>query len=1642
MSVARRDAARESIAIVGMSCLFPQAPDVGAYWRNICAKVDAVGDPPESRDMAPYLERGGDTGLYCVRGGYIGDLARFHPAEFGVMPSAVDGAEPEQFVALELAGRALSDAGVPDLPFNRERTQVILGRGTFVNRGTLTQFQHGIALDQFIGLLRELHPEHSEEELREIRERLRAGLPPSTPEVAGGNASSLVSGRVANRFDLMGANYTIDAACASSLIAVEHAIQALRAGRCDAVLAGGVQVSTTVPIHRVFCHLGALSRKKQIRPFDQDADGTMLGEGAGMVVLKRLSDAERDGNRIYAVIRAVGCSSDGRAKAVLAPRVEGEALSLRRAYEEAGISPATVGLIEAHGTGMPVGDETEIRALRQVFGDAPGSSRCALGSVKSMISHLLPASGIAGLIKAALAVYHKVLPPTIGCEQPNPKLEIDKTHFYFNTETRPWIHGADAPRRAGVNAFGFGGINAHAIVEEYRPADENCQASFQTEWDSELVVIAGENRGAMLARGLALRAYLDRAPATPLRDVAHTLNTAMREAPVRLAIVAAGIEDLARKLDHALARLSDPRCRRLKDRSGIYFFEEPLAREGKMAFLFPGEGSQYPNMLADLCRHFPVVRGCFDRMDRAFLDHPRGYRPSEFIFPPPAAGRATDPEEQERRLWRMDGAVESVFVTSHALYKLLASLGLRPQVVAGHSGGEFSALLAAGAIRVRDDEDFVRIIRRVNGVYERLAETPGLPAVSLVAVGGADPALVNDLVEGSGGRLHLAIDNCRSQVVLAGEPEVMSEAVGRLRAAGALCNTLPFDRPYHTPIFEPVYALLQKLFPPIDSPDPDVALWSCATAAPYPAEPEEARHVSLAQWIRRVRFRETVEAMYADGVRIFVEVGPRGNLTSFANDVLGKRPALAVASNVASRSGITQLHHLLGLLAAQGVPMKLDPLYQRREPRRIDLSAPASPEPRDNTIPISLALPRLRLSEGPGSRREEARSQAPAAEPSQAIVTLAPPASAALEMATAPAMEPEVRSYFATMEQFLSVQAEVMQTFLADSPLLPAPAIDAGAPLPAQREAARPGTASSGWPELLPSEDRPLIGEIVALEPGQSVVARRRLRVSEDLFLSHHALGGVVSTTDPSLRALPVMPLAMTMEMALEGAALLAPGERVVGLAGVRAQRWVSFEEGEATIEVRAWRESADRVRVEVREAAPGEESPPILEATALFARDYPEPTPAVAWSPRNARASRWTPERVYRDASLHGPAFQGVERVESWGEDGLVARLHTLPVEGLFLNNATPRFQLDPQLLDAALQLVSFWHGEQDILGFNTLPFGVDSLTLYGPSPAPGAPIRCEGRITRAGDRILRSSFDLLESGGRTLLRLSGCESYAFDLPEAICRITARSRSAVLSRPWSAPCTLLAPATAFRCRILEATAGSMWEGHGNIFEKGFAHLVLGRREREAWRSLHRTARGRTEWLIGRAAAKDAVCDLLHRRHGLDLLPADVEIAQDERGRPLVRGAWTADVVRPPDISIAHSRGVAVALAVDGELGIDVGIDVERVRNLKEGFDGAAFSREEAGLLAAFPEAVRAEWRLRAWCAKEAVAKALGTGLGYKPRDLIIRKMDEHTGTIAVEVGGEIARLRPDHAGQAPEVHTLREEDLVVAICTCTGRDT
>ena len=618
------------IAIVGMACLLPGASTLQAFWENILNKINAIQEiPPERWDWRLYYDQERDArDKICSRwGGFLDDIP-FDPAAYGMPPNSLASIEPLQLLTLEVTKWALEDAGYAKRPFGRERTSVVLG---ISGSGELAQFYSlRTALPTFFG-----------DKSRDILTHFEGVLPAWTEDTFPGILMNVAAGRVANRFNLGGANCTVDAACASSLAAVYWAVRELETRACDMAIVGGADCMQNPFTYMCFAKTQALSPRGSCKALDESADGIVLGEGLAVMILKRLADAERAGDRIYAVIKGIGASSDGRDKSLTAPNRAGQVRSLKRAYAQARVSPAAVGLIEAHATGTTVGDRIEIESLNQVFNEAGAESQgCAIGSIKSMIGHTKSTAGLASLMKASLALHHKVLPPTLGVEQPNAALLLPDTAFYVNDETRPWLNPREnQPRRAGVSAFGFGGTNFHVVLEEYTGnyLDHHCQASFQ-DWPSELFFWERGSRQELLKAIHSFEASLEGLVNPSLGNLAFTLyknqkrDHAKTGGVSRLAVVASGVEDLRHKLAKAGVALSDsqPTC---FDPAGIYFSERPLAATGKVAFLFPGQGSQYINMLADLAIQFPEIRTWFEHSDHLLAGKlPRPM--TSYVFPP------------------------------------------------------------------------------------------------------------------------------------------------------------------------------------------------------------------------------------------------------------------------------------------------------------------------------------------------------------------------------------------------------------------------------------------------------------------------------------------------------------------------------------------------------------------------------------------------------------------------------------------------------------------------------------------------------------------------------------------------------------------------------------------------------------------------------------------------------------------------------------------------------------------------------------------------------------------------------------------------------------------------------------------------
>ena len=914
------------VAIIGMATLLPKASTLQQYWANIVNKVDAIEEvPPDRWDPADYFDsdRLKRDRVYSRWGGFL-DPIPFDPVVYGMPPNSVRAIEPLQLLTLEVARAALAHAGYSDRPFDREHTSVILGAGGgAADVGQLYGFRS--TLPMFFG-------EHADA----IVEQLDKALPDWTEDSFAGILMNVAAGRVANRLDLGGANFTVDAACASSLAAVYLGVRELESGTSNMVLVGGVDTMQGPFAYVAFSKTQALSPHGRCRTFDESADGIAISEGLAMLVLKRREDAERDGDQIYAIIKGIGSSSDGRDKGLTAPRPEGQIRALERAYTRAGISPATVGLIEAHGTGTVAGDRAEVAALAKFFARYGAEQQnCAIGSVKSMIGHTKCTAGVASLAKVALALHEGILPATLGVEKPSSHINFPETPFYINSETRPWIRRPDgSPRRAGTSAFGFGGTNFHVVLEEYTDCFVPSHETALRDWPSELLIWAAADRSELLKAITPIEQALAAGARPPLADLAFTICSLSESKPkdsgVRLAIVAHSLEDLGKKLASARAALADASRTEIVDPTGVFYSDRPVARDGRLAFLFPGQGSQYLNMGRDLALHFSEARATYDQADTDLTG--QYARPlTTRIFPPPAFA---DEETRENRKALTDTHVAqpALGAVAMATYRLLQALGITPAMTGGHSYGEFVALWAAG---VFDDETLLRV-SEARGRFMR--DSAGQEAGTMAAVE-ADAATVKAILAELQNGAVCANINAPRQTVIAGAKEAVDQATEALATQGIRTRALPVACAFHSPLVATAREQLAAVLSEATTHSPGMPVYSNTTGTRHADDPGWIVAVLAEHLARPVEFMRQIEAMYEDGARVFVEVGPKGVLTGLVGQILAGRPHVAIATDQEGRSGLYQLQLALARLAAEGAGVATARLFAGRGLRRIDLHA-------------------------------------------------------------------------------------------------------------------------------------------------------------------------------------------------------------------------------------------------------------------------------------------------------------------------------------------------------------------------------------------------------------------------------------------------------------------------------------------------------------------------------------------------------------------------------------------------------------------------------------------------------------------------------------------------------------------------------
>ncbi len=909
------------LAIVGIGCLFPKADNPQEYWTNIREGVDAITDIPESHwNPSDYFDENKTTPdmTYAKRGGFI-NAQDFNPLLYGLSPNNIEATDTTQLLGMVATRQALIDANYSTAKdagdgreFDRDRTSVIMGV-----TGTLELvIPLGARLGHPIWRKALADAGVDPETTEDVVERIADGYVPWQENSFPGLLGNVAAGRIANRFDFGGTNCVVDAACASSLSALHLAAMELSTGRVDMAITGGVDTFNDIFMYMCFSKTPALSPTGNSRPFAKEGDGTILGEGIGSVILKRLDDAKRDNDKIYAVLRGIGSSSDGRGNAIYAPSAAGQTKALWNAYREADVAPRSIELVEAHGTGTSVGDAVEAKALSGVYGqDNNGETWCAIGSVKSMIGHTKAAAGVAGLIKTAMALKYKVLPPSIKVDEPLEIINPGTAPVYLNTIKRPWLKTLATPRRAGLSSFGFGGSNFHCVLEE---AEET---KTEIEWDGQVIIIAlsaDSKEGlikqlpdtAVIKSWIELRFFAYDSCQSFKSDAAHRLTLVIDKNNTDITKY---IADVKKQLESS----SDVTWQRP---NGVAYSSEK--NDGKIAFVFPGQGSQYTGMCRDLACQFPQFLNVLEQANNTFIEAPRKENEvkeslGDVLYPIPVFSKS-DQKQQEETLRQTQNAQPAIGAVSIGVLDVLTHFSVSANAAIGHSYGELTALSAAGMYNT----DTLNRLSRIRG--ELMAAGEGDRGSMLAVV--ASYEQVKRLLKADNIDLIIANHNSPTQVVLSGATDQVDAFAKVAKAEKIRAIKLPVAAAFHSSFVADAAKPFAEALAPYEFGTTNYQVLSNTTTEAYPEDTNTAKQLLANQLASPVRFVEQVEKLYADGITTFIEVGPGKTLTGLISSILADKSitAIAVDASVGKNQGQYDLAIVLATLATNGQQVELN----------------------------------------------------------------------------------------------------------------------------------------------------------------------------------------------------------------------------------------------------------------------------------------------------------------------------------------------------------------------------------------------------------------------------------------------------------------------------------------------------------------------------------------------------------------------------------------------------------------------------------------------------------------------------------------------------------------------------------------------
>ena len=881
---------KRDVAIIGMSGKFPGAASVEELWKNLLAKKNSISTwTVDELDPSIPAELRNDPDYVKARG-VIADADKFDHGFFGVNPKVAALMDPQQRVFLETAWAALEDAAYDPAQF----AGLI---GVYAGMGNNTYFTRNV-----IG-----HPELIEQV--------------GDFAVMTANEKDYIATRLAFEFDLRGPALSIHTACSTSLVAIAQAFKALRDGECDMALAGGIAL--TVPFNSgiVYNEGGMYSPDGHTRTFDANGKGTSFSDGCGIIVLKRLDDAVRDKDHIYAVIKGAALNNDGSDKASFtAPSVRGQAEVIAMAQADAGVTPDQITYVEAHGTATPLGDPIEVEALTLAFGGKEGDAHCALGSIKSNIGHLTAAAGAAGVIKTALALQQEKIPASIGFEKPNPAIDFANSPFRVAQDNLAWPRVPGKPRIAGVSSFGVGGTNAHVILAE-PPVTVASSASRSR----QLFLLSAKSKTSLDAMTDNLRTWLEAHPEANLADAAYTLQVGRRQFKHRRLIVGGSHGELIEAIIN-------------KDNNLIGTRELHEAAPG-VVFMFPGQGSQYVNMGRDLCESEPVFKQHFDRCCELFTKE-FGNDLKAIIFP-----KAGEEEKAAEQLKQTIYTQASLFTMHYSLAKLWMHWGITPDAMMGHSIGEFAAACLAGVFSL---EDAVKLVANRGRMMQEL------PGGGMLSVRAAEEDVLKKLPAGCS----IAANNGPQLCVASGPHEAIAKLQAELEKDGITCKLLVTSHAFHSPMMDTIVEPYRKVVEGVKLSAPRIPIVSTVTAE-WMKDDEATSPKYWSDHLRAtVRFAQAVKFAWSDADRVMLEVGPRTTATTLARQQSTDNKKQAAVPSLGDSAGngneLTQLLKAVGGLWQSGVLIDWNGFYEREERCRISMPTYAFERIRHWVDPVAM----------------------------------------------------------------------------------------------------------------------------------------------------------------------------------------------------------------------------------------------------------------------------------------------------------------------------------------------------------------------------------------------------------------------------------------------------------------------------------------------------------------------------------------------------------------------------------------------------------------------------------------------------------------------------------------------------------------